>query len=253
MEKVKRAMVIKEKAPRTIQAVLALARQVWNQARNNGIVSGDWPGRSVKAVRFDNRRMRFLTYEETDKLLTKFKEISPQIHDMALLSLDTGVRAGEIFSLTWEDVHIDIGQFMVAGKNGKNRTAFMTERIKEMFQALPEGQGLVFPSRTGEKIGQISSTSERVINTLGLNDGITDRKNKATFHSLRHTFASRLVENGTDLYVVKELMGHSTLSMTERYSHVRNESLQSAVSRMEKATKEKSDKADVVPLEANGK
>jgi len=53
--------------------------------------------------------------------------------------------------------------------------------------------------------------------------------------------------------VVKELMGHSTLSMTERYSHVRNESLQSAVSRMEKATKEKSDKADVVPLEANGK
>lgn len=250
---VKKAMVKKAKAPRTVQAVLALARQVWNHARDDGFVSGDWPGRSVKAGRFDNRRMRFLTYEETDKILEKFKEVSPQVHDMALLSLDTGVRAGEIFSLIWEDVHIDIGQFMVAGKNGKNRTAFMTERIKEMFQALPEGQGLVFPSRTGEKIGQISSTSERVINALGLNDGITDRKNKATFHSLRHTFASRLVENGTDLYVVKELMGHSTLAMTERYSHVRNESLQSAVSRMEKATKEKSEKAEVIPLKVNGK
>ena len=237
LEKVKRAMVKKEKAPRTIQAVLALARQVWNHARNNDIVNGDWPGRSVKIGKFDNRRMRFLTYEETDRLLAKFKEVSPQVHNMALLSLDTGMRAGEIFSLTWENVNMDAGQIKAMDtKGGVNRTVYMTERVKTMLQGLPEGGRLVFPSRTGEEIGQISNTAERAIEAIGLNDGVVDSRNKATFHSLRHTFASRLVENGTDLIVVQRLMGHSTLAMTERYSHVRNENLQSAVRQMEKAT-----------------
>lgn len=254
MEKVKRTMIKKERAPRTIQAVLALARQVWNHARDNYIVNGDWPGRSVKVGKFDNRKKRFLTYKETDMLLDKFKEISQQVHDMALLSLDTGMRAGEIFSLTWENVSIDAGQIQVMDtKSGENRIAYMTARVKGMFQAFPGGDGLVFPSKTGGKIGQVSNTSERAISTIGLNDGISDPRNKATFHSLRHTFASRLVENGTDLYTVKELLGHSTLAMTERYSHVANENLQAAVQRMEKATKEKSETADIISLEVNRK
>jgi integrase len=252
MEKVKRAMMKEKKSPRTIQAVLALARQVWNHARNNDIVKGDWPGRSVKAGRFDNRRIRFLTYDECEALIEKLRETSAQVADMALLSLDTGLRAGEIFSLTWENVNQDAGQIRVVDpKSGRNRTAYMTERVKDMLKALDGRQGLVFPSRTGGKIGQISKTVARAIADLGLNDGISDPRNKATFHSLRHTFASRLVANGTDLFTVKELMGHSTLSMTERYSHVANESLQSAVKRMEKATNEKAQQ--VVELKANDK
>ena len=252
MEKVKRAMVKKEKAPRTIQAVLALARQVWNHARNNDIVSGDWPGRSVKAGRFDNRRMRFLTHDECEALLFKLEEISPQVANMALLSLDTGMRAGEIFSLLWENVSMDKGQIRVVDAKAGNRTAYMTERVRVMLQGLPDGDGLVFPSKTGGIIGQISNTVERAIFSLGMNAGISDPRNKATFHSLRHTFASRLVENGTDLYTVKELLGHSTLAMTERYSHVSNQSLESAIKSMERATKEKTT-ADVIPLAVNGK
>ena len=53
-----------------------------------------------------------------------------------------------------------------------------------------------------------------------------------TFHTLRHTYASWLVEAGVDLYTVKELMGHSTLSMTERYAHVGNGMLQNAVKKL---------------------
>ena len=97
MEKVKRAMLKAEKSPRTIQAVLALARQVWNHARNNDIVNGDWPGRSVKAPKFDNRKMRFLTHDECESLISKLREVSPQVANMALLSLDTGMRAGRYF------------------------------------------------------------------------------------------------------------------------------------------------------------
>jgi len=243
------------KAPRTIQAVLALARQVWNYARSNDEVSSDWPGKTkaCKAPKFDNRRMRFLTHDECESLIVKLREVSPQVANIALLSLDTGMRAGEIFSLIWENVNMDAGQIRVMDtKSGKNRTAYMTDRVNDMFQALEDDQGLVFPSNTGARIGQISATVIRAIKALGLNDGITDSRNKATFHSLRHTFASRLVANGTDLYTVKELMGHSTLAMTERYSHVSNESLELAVKRMEQATAEKAT-ADVIPLAVNGK
>jgi integrase len=253
IEKIKRVMLKAEKSPRTIQAVLALARQVWNHARNNDVVNGDWPGRSVKAPKFDNRKMRFLTHDECENLISKLREVSPQVGDMALLSLDTGMRAGEIFSLTWEHVHIDAGQIQVMDtKGGRNRIAYMTKRVKRMLQGLQNDRGFVFPSKTGGIIGQISNTAERAISAIGLNDGISDPRNKATFHSLRHTFASRLVENGTDLYTVKELLGHSTLAMTERYSHVSNVSLQSAVQRMEKATAEKAT-AKVIPLVVNGK
>ncbi|MBT3185666.1 MAG: site-specific integrase [Nitrospina sp.] len=256
IEKVKRAMIKAKKAPRTIQAVLALARQVWNHARNNDIVKGDWPGRSVKAGRFDNRRMRFLTHDECETLIAKLRETSPQVSDIALLSLDTGMRAGEVFSLLWENVDMTAGQIRVVDAKAGNRVAYMTERVKSMLQGLPGDGGFVFPSKTGGRIGQISKTVERVISSLGLNAGITDPRNRATFHSLRHTFASRLVENGTDLYTVKELLGHSTLAMTERYSHVSNVSLQSAVKRMERATEEKAQEkkqADVIPLQVNGK
>ena len=161
MKKVRRAMVKEEKAPRTIQAVLALARQVWNHARNDNKVSGDWPARSVKAPKFDNRRMRFLTHDECESLISKLREVSPQVADMALLSLDTGMRAGEVFSLLWENVNMDAGQIRVVDAKAGNRTAYMTERVKSMLQGLPGGEGLVFPSKTGGKIGQISKTVER--------------------------------------------------------------------------------------------
>lgn len=244
IEKLKRAMLKKGKSLRTIQAVMALGRQVWNHARVNDVVTGDWPGKTVKPGKFDNRRIRFLTYEETDLLLSELKATSEQVHDMAVLSLETGMRAGEIFSLTWENVNMDAGQIRVVDpKNAKSRTAYMTEKVKSMLEGYSDRQGLVFPSRTGEKIGQISATVIRAIDEIGLNDGITDRRNKATFHSLRHTFASRLVENGTPLMVVKELMGHSTLAMTERYSHIRNESLQDAAKGLEQAEKKRKERA----------
>jgi integrase len=253
LEKVKRVMVKKEKAPRTIQAGLGLARHVWNHAKENDVVKGDWPCHSVNAGRFDNRRMRFLTHDECDRLLGKLRVSSPQVANIALLSLDTGMRTGEILSLIWENVDIDAGQIRVVDpKNGKNRISYLTDRTKTMLQVVQSRHGLVFPNKAGRRIKAVSKTAGRAISALGLNDGILDRRNKATFHSLRHTFASRLVANGTDLYTVKELMGHSTLAMTERYSHVSNESLELAVKRMEQATAKKA-QADVIPLTVNGK
>jgi len=116
-------------------------------------------------------------------------------------------------------------------KNKKNRIAFMTSAVKEVLSQMVRrnNDDLVFPHPHGKKYTEISRSFERVVKELHLNEGVTDRRQKVVFHTLRHTYASWLVESGVDLYTVKTLLGHSTLAMTERYSHLGNNTLQNAV------------------------
>ena len=81
---------------------------------------------------------------------------------------------------------------------------------------------------------RISRSFRLAVEKIGLNKGVTDPRMKVVFHSLRHTYASWLVEKGQDLYTIKQLLGHSSISMTERYSHVSNNSLQNAVMKLDK-------------------
>jgi len=162
---------------------------------------------------------------------------SKQLHDMALLSLHCGLRAGEIFHLTWDDIDIDREMLSLRDtKSVKTRTAYMTDAVKRMFLSMKrlKNDTLVFADRNGNKIQRISHSFQRAIDDLGLNKNIVDQRKKVVFHTLRHTFASWLVENGTDLYTVKELLGHSSIAMTERYSHLGANTLQSAVKSLEK-------------------
>jgi site-specific recombinase XerD len=69
-----------------------------------------------------------------------------------------------------------------------------------------------------EKMSQIPDTFMKAINKLGLNKNVEDARLKVVFHTSRHSFASWLVADGTDLFQVKELMGHKMLAMTARYS-----------------------------------
>lgn len=255
IEKIKKNMITAKMAPRSIQYVFATVRQIWNMAKRDGLVSSDSPVKQVKVPKFDNKRLRFLTREEADKLLDNLKGRSIQTDNVALLSLHCGLRAGEIFNLSWGDVDINRGTLTLRDtKSGKTRMAFMTEQVRNMIAQLeaereeelkkdPEkkksNDDLVFPDRNGVKIKKISNAFSRAVDDLGLNQGISDPRQEVVFHTLRHTFASWLVENGTDLYTVKELMGHSTLAMTERYSHLGQNTLQNAVKSLgESLTKE---------------
>ena len=248
LERLKKAMTDKGRAPRTINYCLAVVRQVFNHARRLGLYDGESPTSKVKKPTEDNRRLRFLAHEEADRLLEALASHSPQVHDMALLALNCGLRAGEIFALTWGDVDLDRGVITIRGtnrkagtktKSGKTRAAIMTDAVKAMLTGRERGENseLVFPSERGGKIVQVSDSFDRTVAHLGLNEGITDDRNRVVFHTLRHTFASWLVESGVDLYTVKELMGHGTLAMTERYSHLDPDTLQRAVKTMETHTR----------------
>jgi site-specific recombinase XerD len=222
IEKIKRNMVKAKKSPRSVQYCLAVIRQIFNHAFRHGVFSGENPVKKVKTPTVDNKRVRFLTKIEADTLLNALKKESTEMWEMALLSLHCGLRASEIFKLTWIDINIDQGLISVRGKGNKSRFAYMTDQIKAMLLNKDIGKldQLLYPAPSGGQRREISRTYEKVIKDLGFNESVTDRRDKVVFHTLRHTYASWLVQQGVDLYVVKDRLGHSTMAMTERYSHL---------------------------------
>jgi integrase len=228
LEKIKKNILDAGKAPRTLQYCFAVFRQIWNHARVNDLVFEGSPTRKVKLPKVENKRVRFLTHGESESLLKELHSKSQQVHDMAVFSLHTGVRAGEIFSLTWGVVDLVNGSVLIRDAKGKPRHIYLTEETKKMFERLHDEQAaseFVFKDRDGQQVKFISKTFERVVKKLGFNEGVDDDRDKVLFHTCRHTFASWHVQNGTDLYTVKELLGHSTIQLTERYSHLRPDGL----------------------------
>lgn len=239
------------RAPRSAHYCLAVVRQVYNHARRLDVFSGDNPVSKVKKPTEDNRRLRFLSHDEATKLLEALKEKSQDVHDMALLSLHCGLRAGEVFSLTWSDIDKSFSMLTLRNtKSGKTRVVYSTEKVTSMLQRrLKNATGeLVFPAKSGGKVKQISDSFDRAVASVGLNHGITDSRQKVVFHTLRHTYASWLVAMGTDLYTVKELMGHGSLAMTERYAHLAPDKLQRAVRQLDDNLKEQGSDEKVVKL-----
>jgi len=232
-ERVKKVCQDKKKSPRTIEYVLGVIRQIWNLARREGIVQGDAPTRTVRKPKKDNRRMRFLNHEEAGALLINLKKKSKQLHDITLLSLHTGMRAGEIFSLTWADLDFERNTILIRDpKASKTRTAFMTDEVREILSSLEKGErsDYIFKDkRHNGQIKEISHVFREVVNEMKLNKGITDPRQKVVFHTCRHTFGSWLAQRGTSPFVIRELMGHSSLSMTERYSHLSEQALRDAM------------------------
>jgi integrase len=253
LERIKKTMTEAGRSAQTVRHVLAALRQVFNFAKRHGLYAGDNPVSLVKKPMTDSRRLRFLTHGEAEHLLAALAERESNVHDMALLALHCGLRAGEIFSLTWGDVDLERGVLILRDtKSGKTRAAYVTEAVAAMLADMDrrDHNDLVFPSANGGRIVQISETFNRVVTALGLNNGVTDPRQKVVFHTLRHTFASWLVEQGIDLYSVKELMGHGTLAMTERYSHLSPDKLRRAIKTLEASLDKPQGK--VMPLSVKG-
>jgi len=231
LERLKRNLRKKELSERSIQCYLNVVKAMFNRGIGWGIIEGKNPVTEISKTNknflkiSDNRRLRFLCREDADMLFEELEARSPQLHDISLLSLHTGMRAGEIFNITWHDV--DLTHEIITIKNPKNeetRQAYMTPQVKKILKARQnsksENSDLLFTNRKGEKIREVSTTFDRAMKTLGFNNGVKDRQNKLVFHSLRHTFASWLALQGETLLTIRELMGHKDIKMTMRYAHL---------------------------------
>lgn len=143
------------------------------------------------------------------------------LKSLLVFALHTGMRRGEILNLLWKDVDFFRKLVIVVqSKNGEKRSIPMSQTLYNTLKSMSKVMDIssrVFPM----SVRSLREVFEKALNKAGIND--------FHFHDLRHTFATRLVQNGVDLYKVKELLGHKTITMTMRYAHHCPESLRSSV------------------------
>jgi len=214
IEKYKRSRKEQGRSEVTINRELAFLKNLFTMAMTWGKASEN-PVKQVRFFREDNGRTRFLTDEEEARLLAC---CSPSLRPLVITALHTGFRKSELLSLTWQDVDFQRRMITVRAsyaKNGETRSIPMTVTVTTTLRALKgEGEPSVSVFRTHE--GTPYRHIAKVFGAACRRAGLTD----VTFHDLRHTFASRLVMAGVDLPTVQALMGHKTIAMTMRYTHL---------------------------------
>jgi len=232
-------MADKGLSDRTIQYCLQVTRHVFHTARKLGVYAGESPTNAVKWPKLDNMKLRYLSIDEAERLLAALRAKSQSLHDIALLSLHCGLRFGEIAALTWSCVNWSAGSLLILDAKPGSRTAYLTNNAQAMLQAREHGRPdeLIFPKRSGKAgtMAQASKIFNQTVKELDLNEGVTDRKMKVTFHTLRHTFATHLYENTSDLYLTQRSLGHTTPTMTQRYAKMSENRLREGAAALEKA------------------
>jgi integrase len=220
----------KQLSPQSVHHVLGLLRRILRKAMQWELYPGPIP--VFEMPRVQNDRTRFLTLEEAAILLTELKRRSDLWHDISLFALSTGLRSGEIFSLLPEHINLSAKTVAVVDTKSDNRVVPLNDAALAIAEAyLTRNTGsYLFTTIYGNKIQYAGKLYRRAVTACGLNNGIQDRRQRVVFHSLRHTFASWLVQGGTPLAVVSQLLGHSDITMTMRYAHLAPEQGRKAVS-----------------------
>jgi integrase len=212
--------------PATVNRLLGRLRHMFNKA-----VEWDLLDRSpMERLRFlpeNNARLRYLSIDECNRLLDSC--FASHIRAMVTMALHTGMRRGEILNLTWQDIDLDSGSITIRdSKNGQPRHIPMDSTVRDLLSGyIPtSGSSHVFSCASGGR----RSTVQRAFRNARIRAGMPDLH----FHDLRHTFASHWVMSGGDLYVLKDILGHKSIVMTQRYAHLSPAFKRTMVDRMEK-------------------
>lgn len=187
-----------------------------------GIISEN-PARRLPVVKVPPHRPRPYTQEQIDRLLST--GAYRRTRTMILLAAYQGLRASEIAAVHSDDIDLDAGTLKVFGKGGRTDYLPLHPIIRDLAETM--GPGWWFPARGGRD-GHIHGTS--------VSDLLTDARNRAgitdtnlTGHSLRHSFGTELVRGGANIRAVQELMRHSSLQTTQRYTQVLDEDRREAL------------------------
>jgi integrase len=237
LEAIDGEMMTLGRSPSTIKHAIGMVNRVYVLMAKWEVYVGPSPAAGFDYPRHDNKRERYLTREEANALLEALKKRSDYVWRLAMASLFTGMRRGEIVKLKGE--HVNLGAktiHVVDTKTGKNRVVYIPGPLYSMMSGMEIKPGLpVFPRpRQGQNdVNAVNGVFAGTVKDLGLNEGITDPRHKVVFHTLRHTFASWLVSQGQPLYTVSTLLGHTTSQMTQRYSHLMPETKKAAMETLE--------------------
>jgi len=233
VEKFRQYLVDKYLKPATIAHHIAFLKSAWNYARRSGY---SVPDIYIQSVRQSPHRLRYLSSEEESRLLNSlnpyreiktqpsyekrspvFNQILHDQYDFVLTLLDTGARFSEITTLEWSSIDLENRTIRLWRPKVRNQSIlYMSERLYETLKRRSNERNpdipYVFHTKDGRSKVYCSNTARKIFDRVGLKD--------CSFHTLRHTLASKLIQNGLNIYEVKEILGHTDIKTTMRYAHL---------------------------------
>ena len=220
------ALKEKNSQNRTIARHLSSLRSFFKFLAREGFLKTN-PVASVSSPKLDKHLPAFLTEEEVSGLLKAIVPGNEQgLRDRAIVETfySTGIRISELVGLSLEDMDLIGGIVKVRGKGKKERIAPIGEHairaLREYLDARRKQSSAVFLNRRGSRITDrgVRCVVAKYLRIAGLKQGVSP-------HTLRHSFATHLLDRGADLRTVQELLGHANLSTTQIYTHLTTEKL----------------------------
>ena len=190
------------------------------------------PTETIKLPRLDKKLPEYLTIEEVDTLFNIIPTKPNEYRNIAMLETiyATGMRVSELVNLKISDIDFNESLVRVMGKGSKERIVPINETASNAlkiyindyrnFLLKTNDSEYIFINNFGKKISRVGFF--KIIKQLCKENGIN--KNVSP-HTLRHSFATHLLNNGADLRIIQELLGHSNLTTTQIYSHLSNQKL----------------------------
>lgn len=218
-------------SPTTVNIELRCLRAAFSTAVRWKLVPEN-PFKAVPLLRVPDQLPTYFSKEEFHKFISAIRE--QWFKDLVIVAVSTGLRRGELLNLRWQDV--DFGRRILQihssevfkTKAGKRRAVPMNQTVVQILvrRAQDTSTEYVFTS-DGKRVLEDVATKrfKRCVLEAGINP-------KLHLHSLRHTFATWLVQDGVSIYEIQKLLGHSNISVTQVYSHLATSELQQAVDKI---------------------
>jgi tyrosine recombinase XerC len=221
----------------TIARKIAALRTFFKYLHKTQYISAN-PAENLTAPKKPKSLPKFLTDDEMMTLLDNVDINTPSgLRNKAILELlwATGMRVSELSGLNFEDLNLDENEITVFGKGAKERIVLISERAKKyLTQYIDTARPLIMkdnPQQLTEKSPVFVNKTGFRLQDKSIRNAINDVVDKidlpkhVTPHVFRHSFATRMIENGADLRVVQELLGHASISNTQIYTHVSSQHL----------------------------
>ncbi len=227
---------LKKRSPASINQFISAVRALFSYARKFGYIDKN-PALEIKSVKIPKRLPRFMTGAEVDNLCSEPEklEILWEKRDRAIFEAmySSGCRVSELAGLTFEDLSADLSSAIVHGKGGKDRRVYfeadackaLDEYLCERKERFAKGKKIdlekaLFVNQQGKKLSVrgITYILDRYSGAEGTNRHVSP-------HAFRHTFATAMLTKGADIRLVQELLGHSSISTTQRYTHISTDQL----------------------------
>lgn len=221
----------KDNSNRTVSRKISTLKSFYKYLKENDVIKSS-PALSIKYPKADKKLPNFVPYNELESMINATKRDTFYERDDLIIELmyATGVRVSELVNIKLDDIDFETNSIRILGKGSYMRTVYFGEYARDAIFKYMNGLRIkllngkeseyLFLNKNGNNITTrgIQKIIDKIVSE-------TDVKTKVSPHTLRHTFATHLLDNGCDLRSVQELLGHKNINTTEVYTHVTSERL----------------------------